>query len=281
MRCAYLVFTAAALVALMSSTIANARVLTEVVNNKAVDANFKNTFAQGRDNVADQNVQVFAPDPSSRLSPEEEAVEVTAADFQPMMLDRNNPTCTLGDRTNYTHFSITDNKQIGRDARRGKIFNFYVQPGLEIRPVIIVALESEERRGKLEVSGDGVDKQEIKVDRDLRVRTFCGTWAWNADGRYELDVETDDVVVVARYFARRRGQKLGAFTQDSAVNIGLQVETTVAGNDKLLDTDTNVRGETRPGKLVMTLSNRVGDNEEKPIVGGGGGFDWASLGFGG
>ena len=53
-------------------------------------------------------------------------------------------------------------------------------------------------------------------------------------------------------------------SEDTALNIGLDVETTVAGNNKQLDTQTDVKSKTEGNKLIITLSNTVKD--EAPEV---------------
>lgn len=110
------------------------------------------------------------------------------------------------------------------------------------------------------MTGDGLyDSDKVVLPQKVPVQTLCGTWAWNADGQYKMYIHTKDSSVMLRYFARRRGKKQGAFTQDSALDIDLTVETTVAGSNKNLDTDTAVKGRTENGKLVISMTNKVKD----------------------
>ena len=85
--------------------------LQEVGQSRSVEAGFKNVFAQGEDNDVDQSVQVFAPDASAGENAPK-AVELTAEDFQALVLDPYNPSCTLADKEDYNTFSITSNQQI-------------------------------------------------------------------------------------------------------------------------------------------------------------------------
>jgi hypothetical protein len=262
---------AALLLACLSSTTA-ARALSqagEVRNDQAVDASFKNVFARGEQNNVDQEVELYVPDVTG--APAEALDDLNAADFEPLVLDPDNPTCTLADREVYQTFSITDDRPIAREARRGKDYEFYVRPGLEIRPIALVMLKPGQNGGSASIVTDGLEG-EVDVERERNVKTLCGNWAWQATGRYKAFVKTDDVDVVLRYFVRQRGKRIGAFNSESALEVGLDVETTIAGSNKDIDTNTDVVSRSEPGRLVISMSNTVGDSNSPidPFAS----FDW-------
>ena len=89
----------------------SARTILELGTSKTVNADFKNVFAKGVDNEVSQDVQIIAPD--NNPAPGPEAVgELTAADFQPRILDPYNPSCTLSDKDDYIHFSVTKHEPV-------------------------------------------------------------------------------------------------------------------------------------------------------------------------
>mmetsp|Transcript_12846 Transcript_12846/g.32985 ORF Transcript_12846/g.32985 Transcript_12846/m.32985 type:complete len:274 (-) Transcript_12846:281-1102(-) len=248
---------AALLLVLVCGTSQARRLSQEVRNDQSLDAAFKNVFARGEQNNVDQAVDISVPDVTA--APAQAVDDIIAADFEPLVLDPDNPTCTLADREVYQTFSITDDRPIGREASRGKQYEFYVRPGLEVRPIVLVMLKPGERSGGASIVTDGLEG-ETDVTRDRNVKTLCGNWAWQATGRYKASVQTDDTDVVLRYFVRKRAQRIGAFNADSALDIGLDVETTVAGSNKDLDTNTDVVSRSQNGKLVISLTNSVGDS---------------------
>mmetsp|Transcript_8098 Transcript_8098/g.23230 ORF Transcript_8098/g.23230 Transcript_8098/m.23230 type:complete len:284 (-) Transcript_8098:213-1064(-) len=268
---------AKALVALiclqLSVAAVSGRTLLNVGTSKTVNADFKNVFAKGIDNEVDQAVNVFAPDDDPAPGPQA-VEELTAADFEPLILDPWNPTCTLSDKEDYVHFSISKYQPIVTDGKTEK-FEFYVNPDLEIRPMAVIRLDDRSSTGGSYLMGDGMGRdpsEELKVNREIPIKTLCGTWTWSAGGQYEMMMRTKRSSVVLLYHARLRGQAQGAFTEDTALNIGLDVETTVAGNNKNLDTQTDVKSKTEGNKLVITLSNTVKDmkleeeEEEDPFA---------------
>lgn len=76
----------------------------------------------------------------------------------------------------------------------------------------IMRLDPDLSSGDVYVKGDGLEEVTVDVSRDVPIRTVCGTWVWNADGQYYLNVRTKRSSLIIRYFARRRGEKQGAFT---------------------------------------------------------------------
>jgi hypothetical protein len=94
-----------------------------------------------------------------------------------------------------------------------QVLEFYVNPAIEIRPMVMLVLGQKFNDGVVTIQGDGLEvKDEINLNLQVPIRTVCGSWVWNGDGRYSIRVKTHDSFIMLRYFARQRGQKRGAFT---------------------------------------------------------------------
>jgi len=133
----------ALLLSCSSAIAASVRSLKEIGETRSVEANFKNVFAKGTDNDVDQSVQVFAPDNSAEVEALK-AVELTPQDFQALVLDPYNPSCTLADSEDYNTFSITNNKQIftiGMEVRFGR-FALRSPHGLSLSLTIYLSILS-------------------------------------------------------------------------------------------------------------------------------------------
>ena len=92
---------------------------------------------------------------------------------------------------------------------------FYVNPDLEIRPMVVVRLDEESSSGGAYFMGDGLDRElreELKVNRKIAIKTVCGGWTWHADGQYEMIMKTKRSSIILLYHARLRGKSQGAFT---------------------------------------------------------------------
>ena len=67
--------------------------------------------------------------------------------------------------------------------------------------------------GEITVQGDGLQVSDlVHVNLEVPVRTLCGSWVWNSDGMYKINIKTYDAFVMLRYFARARGMQQGSYT---------------------------------------------------------------------